>query len=51
MVRFEVTDLNKLPEELERKIRSGPYNKAAVGACHANGPAGFTRYRIAVLFF
>jgi hypothetical protein len=51
MVRFEVTDLNKLPEELERKIRSGPYSKAAVGACHANGPAGFTRYRIAVLFF
>jgi Cysteine-rich secretory protein family len=51
MIRFEVTDLNKLPEDIERKIRSGPYSKAAVGACHANGPPGFTRYRIAVLFF
>jgi hypothetical protein len=51
MVRFEVTDLNKLPEGLEKKIRSGPYSRAAVGACRANGPAGFTRYRIAVLFF
>src|SRR5258708_37715147 len=51
MIRFEVPDLNKLPEEVERKIRSGPYSKAAVGACHANGAPGFTRYRIAVLFF
>jgi hypothetical protein len=51
MMRFEVTDLNKLPEDLERKIRSAPYSKAAVGACHANGAAGFSRYRIAVLFF
>ncbi len=51
MMRFEVTDLNKLPEDLERKIRSWPYSKAAVGACRANAAAGFSRYRIAVLFF
>ena len=51
MVRFEVSDLNKLPEDVEKKMRSGPYNKAAVGACRANAAAGFTRYRIAVLFF
>jgi len=51
MIRFEVTDLNKLPEGVERKIRSGSYSKAAVGACHAKGASGFTRYRIAVLFF
>ena len=51
MIRFEVTDLNKLPEDIERKIRSGPYSKASVGACRANRAAGFTRYRIAVLFF
>jgi hypothetical protein len=51
MVRFEVTDLSKLPEQLERKIRSAPYSRAAVGACRTNGPPGFTRYRIAVLFF
>jgi uncharacterized protein YkwD len=51
MVRFEATDLNQLPEQLERKIRNGQYNKAAVGACRADAPPGFTRYRIAVLFF
>jgi hypothetical protein len=51
MIRFEATDLEKLPEVLERKIRSEPYSKAAVGACRANGASGFARYRIAVLFF
>src|SRR6266853_7040754 len=51
MIRFEVGDLNKLPEEIERKIRTRPYGKVAVGACHANRAPGFTRYRIAVLFF
>jgi hypothetical protein len=51
MIRFEVTDLNKLPEGVERKIRNGSYSRAAVGACHAKRASGFTRYRIAVLFF
>ncbi len=51
MIRLEVTDLNELPEGVERKIRSGSYSKAAVGACRAKRAAGFTRYRIAVLFF
>jgi uncharacterized protein YkwD len=51
MIRFEVTDLNKLPEEIERKIRSQAYSKVAVGACRANRAPGFSRYRIVVLFF
>jgi Cysteine-rich secretory protein family len=51
MVRFEVADLNKLPEEIDRKIRSEPFGRVAVGACRANRAAGFTQYRIAVLFF
>ena len=51
MVRFEASDLNNLPEEIERKIRSGPLGKVAVGACNARGTSGFSRYRIAVLFF
>ncbi len=51
MVRFEVSDLGKLPEDVEKKMRSGPYSRAAVGACRANTAGGFTRYRIAVLFF
>jgi hypothetical protein len=51
MMRFEVTDLSKFPEEIEQKIRNGPLGKVAVGACRANGISGFARYRIAVLFF
>src|SRR6266446_6531964 len=51
MIRFEAGDLNKLPEEIERKIRTRPNTKVAVGACHASRAPGFTRYRIAVLFF
>jgi hypothetical protein len=51
MIRFEATDLEKLPEVLERKIRNEPYSKAAVGACRGNRTSGFARYRIAVLFF
>jgi uncharacterized protein YkwD len=51
MVRFEASDLNHLPEEIERKLRSAPFGKVAVGACHANGTSGFSRYRMAILFF
>ena len=51
MMWFEATDLTTLPEAVERKIRSEPFRKAMVGACHSNGGAGFARYRIAVLFF
>jgi hypothetical protein len=51
VVRFETADLNKLPEEVERDIRSRRYSNAAVGACRANGAKGFTRFRIAILFF
>jgi hypothetical protein len=51
MMRFEVSDLNSLPEEIERKIRSRPLGKVAVGACQANGTPGFSRFRIVLLFF
>ena len=51
MIRFDVTDLNKLPEDIARKMRSHANSKVAVGACRANEAAGFSHYRIAVLFF
>ena len=51
MIRFEASDLSKLPEDIERKIRSHANSRVAVGACRANAAAGFSRYRIAVLFF
>jgi uncharacterized protein YkwD len=49
VIRFEVTDLNKLPDELLKKINSRQYRKAAVGACGGGEIANFTRYRLAVL--
>ena len=51
IIRFEVTDLDKLPDELLQKIRSRKYRKAAVGACQGDDAGGFTRYRIAVLLY
>ena len=51
MVRFETGDLNKLPEEIAQKIRSRASASAMVGACRENSEKGFTRYRIAILFF
>jgi uncharacterized protein YkwD len=49
VTRFEVTDLNKLPDGLLERVKSRAYRKAAVGACHGKENGSFTRYRIAVL--
>jgi uncharacterized protein YkwD len=49
VIRFEVTDLNKLPGDLLDKVKTRAYRKAGVGACRASDIANFTRYRIAVL--
>ena len=51
VVRFEVTDLTKLPNELLQKIKSRRYRKGSVGACQGGDAGGFTRYRIAVLLY
>jgi hypothetical protein len=51
IIRFEVTDLSKLPDELLQKIKSRKYRKGAVGACRGGDAGGFTRYRIAVLLY
>jgi uncharacterized protein YkwD len=48
-IRFEVTDLSKLPDQLLEKARSHEYRRASVGACGENDTAGFTRFRIAVI--
>jgi uncharacterized protein YkwD len=48
-IRFEVPDLNKLPDVLLQKVKSRAYRKAAVGACRGDQAPGFTLYHIAVL--
>jgi hypothetical protein len=51
LIRFEVTNLSKLPDELLQRINSKKYRKGAVGACLGGDTGGFTRYRIAVLLY
>jgi uncharacterized protein YkwD len=51
VLRYETTDLMRLPEDIDQKVQSGKYHTAAVGACDAGGSTGFTRFRIAILLF
>jgi uncharacterized protein YkwD len=52
VARFDTSDLNKLPPELQKSLTSGKYHVAAVGACSApNDAAGFTNFRFAVLLY
>ncbi len=52
IMRWEGTDLGRLPEVLEEKIATGKYHKAAVGACDSGDPGqGFTTYKLAVMLY
>ncbi|HEY1963430.1 MAG TPA: CAP domain-containing protein [Acidobacteriaceae bacterium] len=52
VMRWEGSDLSRLPDVLEQKISSGRYRTAAVGACSSgNQRQGFTSYRMAVMLF
>jgi hypothetical protein len=52
IMRWEGTDLGRLPEVLEQKITTRQYHKAAVGACDSGNPSqGFTTYKIAVMLY
>jgi uncharacterized protein YkwD len=51
VVRFETSDLSKLPESVGNAIKRYHYSAAAVGACSAQTEDAFTRYKIAVLLF
>ena len=52
VMRWEGSDLTRLPDVLEQQISTGRFRTAAVGACDTgNGQPGFTTYRLAVLLF
>jgi len=51
VLRYEVSDLSRLPDDLDHKIGSGRYHSAAVGACEASGGGDFAQYRIAILLY
>lgn len=52
IMRWEGTDLSRLPQVLEQRIASGKFQKAAVGACDSGNPGqGFTTYKVAVMLY
>ena len=50
-MRFESSDLSKLPETVEKNLRGQSFQKAEVGACRASDAPGFAHYRVAILLF
>lgn len=51
LIRYETGDLSTLDAELERKIAAEPHRNVTVGACQTRDKPGFSRYKIALLFF
>ncbi len=52
IMRWQGSDLSRLPDVLEQQIHTGRFRTASVGACDTgNGQPGFTTYRLAVLLF
>ncbi len=52
VMRWQDSDLSRLPKELATELASGRYREASVGSCEPEGVGGtFTAYRIAVLLF
>jgi cysteine-rich secretory family protein len=51
VLHYATADLQTLPDMLERRIQSGTYHSAVVGACPSDARIGFSNYRIAVLLY
>ncbi len=52
VMRWEGSDLSRLPDVLLNKLQAGQYHSAAVGVCDSARPGqGFTTYRVAVLLY
>jgi hypothetical protein len=52
IMRWQGSDLSRLPDVLEEQIHTRRFRTAAVGACDTgNGAPGFTTYRLAVMLF
>lgn len=52
IMRWQGSDLARLPKALEDRLASGQFQRAAVGSCAARGADGaFTAYRVAVALY
>jgi hypothetical protein len=51
VLRYEASDVSRLPSVLEQRIQTGKYRTASVGACLPPGSGNFTHFRVAVLLY
>jgi uncharacterized protein YkwD len=51
MLRYSSVDLDKLPDPMEKTLRSGRYHAAEVGACAPPQAGDFAEYQVAVLLY
>jgi hypothetical protein len=51
VMRFTTGSLDRLPQILRGKLKTGKYHAAAVGACQAQSTGPFSAYDIAVMLF
>jgi len=51
VMRYTTADLERLPEELTKRIRSGDFIKGVVAACPMDRQNGFSLYRLTVLLY
>jgi hypothetical protein len=51
VLHYATPSLDSLPEMLVKRIESGRYHGAAVGACPSNAKFGVSSYRVAVLLY
>jgi len=51
VVRYETADLRQLPDDVDRRLTTGQFRSAAIGACDATPASDFTRFRIAILLY
>jgi Cysteine-rich secretory protein family len=51
VLRYELSDISRLPDEVSQKVDSGNFHTASVGACKSSANSDFTHFRVAILLF
>lgn len=51
IIRYTANRLDQMPDVLSRRLSTGRFHKAVVGACADNGAGSFSDYNIAVLLY
>jgi len=51
VIHYAAPELRTLPDLLDKRIRTGKYHSAVVGACPSDAKSGFSMYRVAVLLY